>query len=120
LLGANPLSATPGQASYDLLQGDAGNDRYILGDVNAVYYNDGNNTNAGLADYAAIIGFATGDTIQLKGKAADYTLSVGTAVNSGTQQGTLITSNLFGTAELIGFVAGSTSLSLTSTAFTYV
>jgi peptidoglycan/xylan/chitin deacetylase (PgdA/CDA1 family) len=120
LLGANPLSATPGQASYDLLKGDAGNDRYILGDVNAVYYNDGNNTNAGLADYAAIIDFATGDTIQLKGKAADYTLSIGTAANNGTQQGTLIKSNLFGTAELIGFVAGVNNLSLTSTAFTYV
>jgi peptidoglycan/xylan/chitin deacetylase (PgdA/CDA1 family) len=120
LLGANPVSNNPGQASYDLLQGDAGNDRYILGDVNAVYYNDGNNTNAGNADYAAIIGFAAGDVIQLKGKAADYTLSVGTAANSGTQQGTLIRSNLFGTAELIGFVAGSTNLSLTSTAFAYV
>jgi peptidoglycan/xylan/chitin deacetylase (PgdA/CDA1 family) len=120
LLGTNPADANPGQASYDLLQGDAGNDRYILGDVNAVYYNDGNNTNAGNADYAAIIGFAAGDVIQLKGKAADYTLSVGTAANSGTQQGTLIKSNLFGTAELIGFVAGSTNLSLTSTAFAYV
>jgi RTX calcium-binding nonapeptide repeat (4 copies)/Polysaccharide deacetylase len=120
LLGANPLSATPGQASYDVLQGDAGTDRYILGDVNAVYYNDGNNATIGTSDYAAIIGFATGDVIQLKGKAADYSLSVGTAVNNGTQQGTLIQSTLFGQPELIGFVAGVNNLNLTSTAFTYV
>jgi peptidoglycan/xylan/chitin deacetylase (PgdA/CDA1 family) len=120
LLGANPLSVTPGQGSYDVLQGDAGNDRYVLGDVNAVYYNDGISTNTGRSDYAAIIGFAAGDVIQLKGKAADYTLSLGTAPNNGAQQGTLIQSTLFGQPELIGFVAGSTNLSLTSTAFTYV
>jgi hypothetical protein len=120
LIGANPLSVTPGLGSYDVLQGDAGNDRYVLGDVNAVYYNDGISTNTGRSDYAAIIGFATGDVIQLKGKAADYTLSLGTAPNNGTQQGTLIQSSLFGQPELIGFVAGSTNLSLTSTAFTYV
>jgi Ca2+-binding RTX toxin-like protein len=120
LIGANPLSVTPGLGSYDVLQGDAGNDRYVLGDVNAVYYNDGISTNTGRSDYAAIIGFAAGDVIQLKGKAADYTLSLGTAPNNGTQQGTLIQSTLFGQPELIGFVAGSTNLSLTSTAFTYV
>jgi serralysin len=120
LIGANPLSVTPGQGSYDVLQGDAGNDRYVLGDVNAVYYNDGISTNTGRSDYAAIIGFATGDIIQLKGKAADYTLSLGTAPNNGSQQGTLIQSTLFGQPELIGFVAGSTNLSLTSTSFSYV
>jgi RTX calcium-binding nonapeptide repeat (4 copies) len=120
LIGANPLSVTPGQGSYDLLQGDAGNDRYVLGDVNAVYYNDGISTNTGRSDYAAIIGFAAGDVIQLKGKAADYTLSLGTAPNNGNQQGTLIQSTLFGQPELIGFVVGSTNLSLTGTAFSYV
>jgi peptidoglycan/xylan/chitin deacetylase (PgdA/CDA1 family) len=120
LIGVNPISVTPGLGSYDVLQGDAGNDRYVLGDVNAVYYNDGISTNTGRSDYAAIIGFAAGDVIQLKGKAADYTLSLGTAPNNGTQQGTLIQSTLFGQPELIGFVSGSTNLSLTSTAFTYV
>jgi RTX calcium-binding nonapeptide repeat (4 copies)/Polysaccharide deacetylase len=120
LIGANPLSLIPGQGSYDVLQGDAGNDRYVLGDVNAVYYNDGISTNTGRSDYAAIIGFAASDVIQLKGTAADYSLVLGTAPNNGTQQGTLIQSTLFGQPELIGFVAGSTNLSLTSTAFTYV
>jgi Ca2+-binding RTX toxin-like protein len=120
LLGSNPLSVTPGTGSYDVLQGDAGNDRYVLGDVNAVYYNDGISTNTGRSDYAAILGFAAGDVIQLKGKAADYTLSLGTAPNNGAQQGTLIQSTLFGQPELIGFVAGSTNLSLTGTTFSYV
>jgi RTX calcium-binding nonapeptide repeat (4 copies)/Polysaccharide deacetylase len=120
LIGANPLSVAPGMGSYDVLQGDAGNDRYVLGDVNAVYYNDGVSTNTGRSDYAAIIGFAAGDVIQLKGKAADYSLALGTAPNNGTQQGTLIQSTLFGQPELIGFVAGSNNLNLTSAAFTYV
>ncbi len=120
LIGVNPISVNPGQGSYDVLQGDGGSDRYVLGDVNAVYYNDGISTNTGRSDYAAIIGFAAGDIIQLKGKAADYTLSLGTAPNNGNQQGTLIQSTLFGQPELIGFVAGSTNLNLTSTAFSYV
>jgi RTX calcium-binding nonapeptide repeat (4 copies) len=120
LIGTNSISVTPGQGSYDVLQGDAGSDRYVLGDVNGVYYNDGVGTSAGRSDYAAIIGFAAGDVIQLKGKAADYTLSLGTAPNNGNQQGTLIQSTLFGQPELIGFVAGSTNLSLTGTAFSYV
>jgi serralysin len=120
LIGVDPASIALGQGEYDLLRGDAGADRYVLGDVNAVYYNDGNNANAGVADYAAIVGFGTGDVIQLKGKAADYSLTVGTAPNNGTQQGTLIQSTIFGQPELIGFVAGSTNLSLTSTVFAYV
>ncbi len=120
LIGVDPLGANPGRGEYDVLQGDAGTDRYVLGDGLNVYYNDGNNANTGRSDYAAILGFATGDTIQLKGKAADYVLSIGTAPNNGLQQGTLIQSNLFGQPELIGFVAGVTNLNLTSTAFTYV
>jgi serralysin len=120
LIGIDPTSPLAGQGEYDILKGDAGADRYILGDVNAVYYNDGNNADTGNTDYAAIVGFGTGDVIQLKGKAADYSLTVGTAPNNSTQQGTLIQSNLLGQPELIGFVASSTNLSLTSTAFTYV
>jgi peptidoglycan/xylan/chitin deacetylase (PgdA/CDA1 family) len=119
LIGVDPLSVNPGRGEYDVLQGDAGSDRFVLGDGLNVYYNDGNNANTGRSDYAAILGFATGDTIQLKGKASDYVLATGTAPNNGTQQGTLIQSNLFGQPELIGFVAGVTNLSLTSAAFTY-
>jgi peptidoglycan/xylan/chitin deacetylase (PgdA/CDA1 family) len=120
LIGVDNLSVNPGRGEYDVLQGDAGTDRYLLGDGLNVYYNDGNNANTGRSDYAAILGFAAGDTIQLKGKAADYVLSTGTAPNNGTQQGTLIQSNLFGQPELIGFVAGVTNLNLTSAAFAYV
>jgi Ca2+-binding RTX toxin-like protein len=121
LLGANPLSVLPGQGSYDVLQGDAGSDRYILGDVNAVYYNDGNNANAGITDYAAILGFsaAQGDVIQLKGKASDYILTSGTVPNT-TGSGTLIQSTLFGQPELIGFVAGVSGMNLNSAAFSYI
>jgi serralysin len=117
LLGANPLSATPGMGSYDRLQGGSGNDRYILGDVNAVYYNDGVSTSYGRSDYAAIVGFGAGDVIQLKGNAADYSVVNGV---SGTQRGTLIQSTLFGQPELIGFVFGVTNMNLSGGAFAYV
>jgi serralysin len=119
LFGTNTLSPTPGRNSRDHLEGGTGSDRYVLGDAKAVYYNDGNNASSGGSDYGAIVGFETGDTIQLKGQAADYTLSVGTvAFTAG--QGTIIQSNLFGQPEIIGFVAGATGLSLTSSAFLYV
>jgi Ca2+-binding RTX toxin-like protein len=119
LFGTNTLSPTPGRNTKDHLEGGTGSDLYVLGDAKAVYYNDGNNASGGGSDYGAIIGFETGDTIQLKGQATDYTLSVGTvAFTPG--QGTIIQSNLFGQPEIIGFVAGATGLSLTGSAFLYV
>ena len=71
LIGVDPTSTIAGRGEYDILQGDAGADRYILGDSRQVYYNDGNNTNTGRSDYADIVGFSAtqGDVIQLKGKA---------------------------------------------------
>jgi peptidoglycan/xylan/chitin deacetylase (PgdA/CDA1 family) len=120
LVGADAGSATPGRGEYDVLRGNSGSDLYILGDSNNVYYDDGNSSSSGRNDYAAISGFGTGDVIQLKGTAANYTLTTGSAPNNGRAQGTLIQSNVSGQPELIGFVLGVTNLSLTSTAFSYV
>jgi Ca2+-binding RTX toxin-like protein len=121
LIGANNLSLTPGKGEYDVLQGNAGADRFILGSKTAIYYNDGISTNQGKADFAGINGFsiAQGDVIQLKGTAANYTLRYEIAPNLPIV-GTAIYNNTFGQAELIGFVAGVNGLNLSSAAFAYV
>jgi serralysin len=119
LIGVDPGNATAGKGEIDLLTAAGKGDRFILGDVNRVYYNDGISTNRGLNDYARIISFSTtaGDVIQLKGKAGDY--SIGTSPVAGVA-GTAIYNNLFGQPELIGIVQNVSGLSLTSAAFSYV
>jgi subtilisin family serine protease len=57
---------TYGRGTVDYLYGSGGNDRFVLGDSNAVYYDDGNARNAGKGDYAAIMDFNSGDVVQLK------------------------------------------------------
>jgi serralysin len=119
LIGVDPTSKTAGKGEIDRLAAAGRGDRFILGDVNQVYYNDGVSTNRGITDYARITSFSTtaGDVIQLKGKAADY--STGTSSVAGIT-GTAIYNNLFGQPELIGIVQNVSSLNLTSAAFSYV
>jgi serralysin len=119
LIGADPISTTAGKGEIDTLTHSGQGDRFILGDTNQVYYNDGNSTNRGLNDYARIVSFSatTGDIIQLKGKATDYLL--GTSPVAGVA-GTAIYNNLFGQPELIGIVQNVSGLNLTSASFSYV
>jgi serralysin len=119
LVGVDPTSTTAGRGEIDTLTAGGKADRFILGDTNQVYYNDGNSTNRGLNDYARMTGFSViaGDIIQLKGKAADY--SVSTSPVAGVA-GTAIYNNLFGQPELVGVVQNVSGLNLTSAAFSYV
>jgi serralysin len=126
LVGVDPNS-TAGKGEIDTLVNSGNRDslpetlreRFILGDANRVYYNDGDSTTSGINDYANIIGFSptAGDVIQLKGKAADY--SLGTAP-AGVNAGTAIYNNLSGEPELIGIVQNISGLSLTDSYFNYV
>jgi peptidoglycan/xylan/chitin deacetylase (PgdA/CDA1 family) len=119
LVGVDANSTTAGSGEIDTLTRAGSSDRFILGDADRVYYNDGNNTDRGLTDYARIVGFSNpnGDVIQLKGKAADYSLS---AAPAGLDAGTAIYNNLFGEPELIGIVQNSSGLSLNDRYFSYV
>ncbi len=120
LVGVDTSSMTAGKGEIDTLMHSAGGDVFVLGDSKQVYYKDGIATNAGLNDYAKIIGFsaATGDTIQLKGNAFDYTLS---AAPASLGSGTAIYNNTLGqSAELIGFVQNVSGLNLFSSAFKFV
>ena len=76
LTGVNPNSLTPGRGEVDTLTGSLGSDRFILGDVNWVGYDDGNTSSAGTTDYALITDFTEDDIIQLKGASGNYNLAI--------------------------------------------
>jgi Ca2+-binding RTX toxin-like protein len=123
LIGVDPNSLKAGKGEIDTL-GDItygfiyGADRFVLGDANQVYYNDGNANSNGTGDYALITGFARDrDKIQLKGRSSDY--SLGTAPY-GTSSGTAIYWNGDGKPELIGIVSQQYNLNLSSDYFSYV
>ncbi|WP_283160208.1 Calx-beta domain-containing protein, partial [Microcystis aeruginosa] len=116
IIGVNPNSSTPGKGEIDSLTGGAGSDKFILGDVNWIGYDDGNTTNAGTSDYATIADFnTTDDTIQLRGSSSDYLLSV-----SGSKTNLYINKPGSEPDELIAVINNQTALSLTASYFSYV
>ncbi len=102
LIGVDDSSATPGAGEKDTLKGQDGADRFILGDSNAVFYDDNGATVAeGRLGKAIISDFVIGeDIIQLNGSASNYNLQI---TNNGS-------TNIFETSdsvqELIGVVKG--------------
>ncbi|MCZ8199205.1 Calx-beta domain-containing protein, partial [Microcystis sp. LE19-55.1A] len=115
ITGVNPNSSTPGKGEVDSLTGGAGSDRFILGDLNWIGYDDGNTTNAGINDYANIIDFDADDFIQLRGSSSDYLLTV-----SGTTTNLYINKPGSEPDELIAILRDRTGLSLTASYFNYV
>ena len=112
-------STSAGRGEIDNLTGNAGADRFVLGDRTSAFYNDGITSSSGVGDYAAISDFslADGDIIQLKGSASDYRLAT---ASSGLPSGTAIFLKNSGVDELIGIVQNANTLSLTSPAFAFV
>lgn len=102
LIGVDESSATPGAGERDILKGQGGADRFILGNSNTVFYDDNSATVAeGKAGRAIIQDFVIGeDIIQLTGSAGNYHLKI-------TSNGS---TNIFETSdsvkELIGVVNG--------------
>jgi hypothetical protein len=66
LIGTNATSKGVGES--DRLTGDLGNDTFVLGTSTVSFYDDGNNANKGITDYALIFDFNFGDDlIELSG-----------------------------------------------------
>ena len=65
-----------GQGTMDILIGENGSDTFALGNTATTYYNDGDDSQAGITDYAVIKDFnRLQDKIQLKGVASDYVVA---------------------------------------------
>lgn len=106
--------ADGGAGEVDWLIGGGGKDRFVLGDSQRAFYNDGQALTAGLADFAAVLDFnANHDVIQLHGSAANYQLAEVPA--SVGISGTGIYQTKGGnTPELIGVVVGVTLTDMSS------
>jgi mannan endo-1,4-beta-mannosidase len=115
LTGVNSLIANPGKGERDYLNGGNGADRFVLGDVGWIGYDDGLINSPGTDDYAEIVDFnsAENDVIQLQG-GLNYLLSV---VGADTQL--FIDKPDLEPDELIGIIKNQTGLSLTSSYFAY-
>jgi Ca2+-binding RTX toxin-like protein len=112
-----------GVNAIDTFTGGNGSDRFILSNSTTVFYNDGNNSTAGVGDYALIKDFNSAqDRIQLEGAASRYVLgsspiagAAGTGIFLDTNNNGVFNS----TDELIAVVQGSTGLNLTASYFVY-
>jgi hypothetical protein len=116
-----PVGSTlRGKGTVDKLTGGAGNDLFLLGDSQGVFYDDGNSVAQSTLDLAWITDFTSGDKIGLHGSAVKYQLlSARYAGFKGVQINALLSSS---TPEPIGFVQNAilASLSLAdSNQFTY-
>jgi serralysin len=97
ITGVNPHTRFAERGDIDTLIGDVGDerfipynrgaDRFILGNIAQIFYDDSQAGTVGTSDYALIQDFSLtqGDSIQLKGTAQDYRLDLsdvaaGTAV----------------------------------------
>lgn len=112
LNGSGPLGG--GFNEKDVLIGGKGADTFVLGDTSRVYYHGGTQENGFLDNSLVFIkdfNRAQGDRIQLKGQASDYRLSNGSLFYAKDNPGT---------PDLVAIISGTSNLSLTSTAFTYV
>ena len=75
LIGVDPNTPQAGVGEIDRLRGLGDSDLFVLGDEFTPYYNDNDDSNPGLEDYARIIDFTLGeDMIQLQGSPDNYVL----------------------------------------------
>ncbi len=76
IAGVNLNSVNPGKGEIDTLTGGVGKDSFLVGDINKVYYDDGDVTTPGTSDYALITDFNSteGDIIKLSGSISQYSL----------------------------------------------
>ncbi len=115
LIGVDPNSSNPGRGEVDSFTGGLGRDRFILGDVSWLGYDDGDSTLAGNNDYAQISDFnPTDDIIQLQGTSSNYLLTV-----SGTDTQLYLDKPGSEPDELIAILQNRTGLSLTGSYFNY-
>ncbi|AFZ29237.1 Hemolysin-type calcium-binding region [Gloeocapsa sp. PCC 7428] len=104
---------TFGKSEIDVLEGGSGNDLFVLGTAQKVFYDDGKANTNGASDYALIKGFNRyEDQIQLRGTKEDYTLC---AAPEGTPAGV----GVYFKNELIAIVQAP-ELNLDDSYFTFV
>ncbi|HLP88021.1 MAG TPA: SBBP repeat-containing protein [Nostocaceae cyanobacterium] len=120
--------ATFGVGEIDTLNGGIGADTFVLGIATGIFYNDGNNGNRGLGDYARIVDFnlGQGDRVQLSNGLSYYLGASPSGMTSGT--GIFIENDgitgLSANDEFIGVLQGVSltfgQVTTSTTGFTFV
>ncbi|MGD1899388.1 MAG: CAP domain-containing protein, partial [Phormidesmis sp.] len=115
LLGSTNSNRNAGRGEKDVLHGGAGADKFIIGDRNKAFYNDGKKGTAGANDFAYILDFnaAQGDQIQLHGRASDYRLG---SISLGSEKAVAIYLQQEGQDELVAALRGNGGFNLQSSA----
>ncbi|NJR65368.1 MAG: hypothetical protein HC772_08720, partial [Leptolyngbyaceae cyanobacterium CRU_2_3] len=111
LTGIEISSPTAGLGEIDKLTGGTGSDRFVLGNNQRAFYNDGSTSTSGTGDYALITDFnITEDVVQLFSAKTNYQLG---STPSGLPSGTALF--LTGsTNELVAVFQGASGLSLSA------
>lgn len=118
ILAVDPQQTLPGFEETDILSAASGSDRFILGDRNTAYYDDGDANSTGDEDAALLIDFnPTQDIIQLHGSPEDYVL-VNLAEQGSTGTAIFLKGEI--TNELIGNITTASGLTLDGDYFQFV
>ena len=119
MVGVDTGAARPGRGEIDVFVGGAGADTFVFGDASGAWYDDGDDSTAGMDDYGFVWDFASGtDTVRLWGSAQDYVLGENAA---GLPSGTAIwLVNGSGPNELVASLNDVYGLDLGSGDFSYV
>ena len=120
LNGVNSIDTNLGIGERDILTGGAGSDRFVLGDINSVYYDDRNTTTTGSGDLASITDFNPAeDIIQLRGTLSDYLLEA-RAVGNRTDQFLFLDKPDGEPDELIAIIENILNFSINSPSFNFI
>jgi Ca2+-binding RTX toxin-like protein len=113
-----------GVNSIDTLSGGSGADTFVLGNEDVGFYNDENNSTAGVKDYALIRDFdASQDFLQLQGSSDRYLLR-SSSIEGISGSAIYLDTNENGTFnskdELIAVLQDDTGLNLANNSFVYL
>lgn len=122
LIGVELNSSQPGFNEQDTLSGGVGADTFVLGNEAGIFYDDGDLSAFGDADFALINDLNTQeDKIQLFGFAEQYSLELVANSESNTDAQLIYNSGLDSGAELVAVLENvSPDLTIDNPAFTFV
>ncbi|UWR25823.1 cadherin-like domain-containing protein [Sulfitobacter sp. S223] len=119
LMGVDLTAALPGAGERDVAAGYAGEDTFVMGDANGVFYDDGVAASSGIDDFLYVWDFSTTeDILLLHGIASDYFVEIDAAT---LPEGAAIwlTGDTDSADELIGILGGLTEFDLNAENVSY-